>query len=183
MHTSDITRNRGPFERLKDPVIRSAFYENLNHIMSELDYQVITCVIEKKRLLAQYGVTARDPYHYCLEVLIERFVMEMDSRRQVGRIVAEARRSQLDDALRSHWVDIRQNGTSDLEADRIGRRIQSLGIRPKHDIAAGLELADLVVTPIGRHILGKRDREDWEIVSRKMLGNTVDRGLIVLPRR
>src|SRR5437762_9034320 len=32
--------------------------------------------------------------------------------------------------------------------------------------SVGLQLADLVVTPIGRHVMGKRDNEDWAIIER-----------------
>jgi hypothetical protein len=37
----------------------------------------------------------------------------------------------------------------------------------KADNVAGLQLADLVVSPIGRHVLGKLDKEDWTIVQEK----------------
>jgi len=51
---------------------------------------------------------------------------------------------------------------------------------------AGLELADLVVTPIGRRVLGKPDREDYAIVESKYRrapsGRIDGYGLIVLPK-
>ena len=34
---------------------------------------------------------------------------------------------------------------------------------------AGLQLADLVVSPIGRHVIGKVDKEDWRIIEGKLL--------------
>lgn len=53
------------------------------------------------------------------------------------------------------------------EADVFGRvgRPQLVGHRfAIPAVLAGLELADLVVTPIGRNVLGKPDREDYAIV-------------------
>jgi hypothetical protein len=60
-------------------------------------------------------------------------------------------------------------------------------LRDKHLNVAGLQLADLVVSPIGRHVMGKPPREDWKIVESKMRrryshGPYNGTGLIVLPR-
>lgn len=66
------------------------------------------------------------------------------------------------------------------------RRIQGLNLKGKDANLAGLELADLVVTPIGRHVLGKPDREDYIIVEskyRRALSGRIDgNGLMVLPK-
>ena len=60
-----------------------------------------------------------------------------------------------------------------------------LDLRTKTAGEAGLELADLVVSPIGRHVIGKPPREDWVIVSEKLRrrdGTWRGAGLVVLPR-
>jgi hypothetical protein len=66
------------------------------------------------------------------------------------------------------------------------RRTVGLNLRTKHDNVAGLQLADLVVSPIGRHVLGKPDKEDWRIVEAKFRRSPDGRmegfGLVVLPR-
>jgi hypothetical protein len=47
-------------------------------------------------------------------------------------------------------------------------------------------LADLVVSPIGRHVLGKAEKEDFRIVQRKFRTNRAGEyrgyGLVVLPK-
>lgn len=77
-------------------------------------------------------------------------------------------------------------GTRYLQATDIDRRITGLNLRAKSDNLAGLQLADLVVSPIGRHVLGKPDREDWRVVERKFRrsrqGLVDGYGLVVLPR-
>lgn len=54
-------------------------------------------------------------------------------------------------------------------------------------VRSGLELADLVVSPIGRHVLGKPAREDFRVVETKFRrdarGNHLGPGLIVLPKK
>jgi hypothetical protein len=53
--------------------------------------------------------------------------------------------------------------------------------------SAGLQLADLVVSPIGRHLLGKPDNDDWRIVNSKLrrsrAGKVEGYGLVVLPKQ
>jgi len=62
----------------------------------------------------------------------------------------------------------------------------ALNLRAKKNNIAGLQLADLVVSPIGRHILGKPDKEDWRIVEEKFRrspqGKIDGFGLVVLPK-
>ena len=59
-------------------------------------------------------------------------------------------------------------------------------MREKCENVAGLQLADLVVTPIGRQVLGKPSKEDWSIVESKLRrgpkGNYEGYGLVVLPK-
>ena len=61
------------------------------------------------------------------------------------------------------------------------------GVIVDRDYAEGsLQLADLVASPIGRHLLGKVDKADWRIVERKLRRNHVGEvegfGLVVLPK-
>ena len=74
------------------------------------------------------------------------------------------------------------------EQDGMGRPLAHTRIAPSTCIegAAGLQLADLVVSPIGRHVLGKSDKEDWRIVKGKFRTNRFGKidgfGLVILPR-
>jgi hypothetical protein len=73
-----------------------------------------------------------------------------------------------------------------MQAKQIEERIVGLNLRAKRDNLAGLQLADLVVSPIGRHVLGKADKEDWTIVQEKFrrspAGKIEGFGLVVLPQ-
>ena len=72
-------------------------------------------------------------------------------------------------------------------AQAIGSRNEPLfgvALRAKRENIAGLQLADLVVSPIGRFVLGKPVREDFRIVEGKFRwrgGRYEDEGLVVLP--
>ncbi len=185
LHTSDIVRTRNGFEALKDPRVRESFYKDLNRLMRELDYRVVACVIHKDQHLARYGEKAIDPYMLSLRVLVERFCHEIGDAHDGGFIYAEKRSPELDLALETAWVDILRNGTAFKRRREIAKRIVDLGTRDKRLNVSGLQLADLVVSPIGRAVLGMQTHEDWEIVKEKFrMGPSgfEGYGLIVLPR-
>jgi len=187
LHTADITRNRNGFEKLKDKSFRDRFYNRLNGLMAELNYSVVACAIRKQDHLSRYGVAALDPYLLSLDILVERFCFDVGRVSCGGLIVAEKRDSTLDRELDLAWLNLKIQGTRFLQATDIEDRILALNLRAKKDNIAGLQLADLVVSPIGRHVLGKRDRDDWRIVEQKFRRNQNGKvegfGLVILPKK
>lgn len=186
LHTADITRNRNGFEKLKDTAFRQEFYIRLNNLMNELQYTVVACAIRKDYHLSRYGLAALDPYLLSLDVLVERFCMEVGNVEDGGLIVAERRDPTLDHELELAWLNLKIQGTRYLQAKQIEGRILGLNLRDKNNNLAGLQLADLVVTPIGRKILGKTVKEDYRIVESKFrrshMGKIEGYGLVVLPK-
>jgi len=186
LHTSDITRNRNGFERLKETAFRGRFYRELNELMRSLDYRVVACVIRKQAHLSTYGLAALDPYLLSLDILIERFCMDIGGIPKSGMIIAEKRDPTLDRQLELAWLNLRIQGTQYMQAVEIDRRIRALTLRDKAENIAGLQLADLVVTPIGRRVLGKSIKEDYRIIESKFRrnwrGEVEGYGLVVLPK-
>lgn len=183
-HTTDIIRGKNGFEVFSDQEIRQAFYEELNTLMWELEYTVIACAIKKDAHLEQYGPHAADPYAYSLEVVVERFVHIIGDVDHGGMIFAEKRRPDLDRELERTWRKLREEGCSYASAEKVDGRIIDLSLKDKRANAVGLELADLVVSPIGRMVIGKPRQQDWDIVESKFrrVGNTyVGYGLKILP--
>jgi len=179
-------RTQAAFAALKDVVLRRRFYAALNDVMREPDYKVVACAIKKDAHVAAYGLAALDPYMLSMSVLVERFCFEIaDSGDSRGRIVAERRGRGFDAALRLAWAALEVGGTAYLPPSVIEQRITGLHLRDKKSRIAGLELADLVVSPIGRFIAGLPPREDFEIVREKLRrrdGEYMGAGLVVLPK-
>lgn len=186
LHTAGITRNRNGFERLKDTMFRERFYRELNELMVALDYRVVACVIRKQVHLSRYGLAAVDPYLLSLDILVERVCMDIGEIPKSGMIIAEKRGPTLDRQLELAWLNLRIQGTQYMQAVQIDRRIQALTLRDKAENIAGLQLADLVVTPIGRRVLGKSIKEDYQIIESKFRrnwrGEVTGYGLVVLPK-
>lgn len=151
-----------------------------------LDFKVVACAIHKNNHLARYGVAALDPYLLSLDVLVERFCFDVGRVASGGVIVAERRDATLDRQLDLAWLNLKIQGTRYLQAHDVEQRILGLNLRAKADNLAGLQLADLVVTPIGRHVIGKPDKEDWRVVREKFrtsyTGVIDGYGLVVLPK-
>jgi hypothetical protein len=184
LHTTDIIRAKNGFEPLTDPAVRAPFYEELNAMMRELEYTVVACAIKKDAHLAQYGQNAVDPYMYALEIVLERFCHEIGDVEDGGIVFAEKRRPDLDDALEAQWRKFRERGTDYVRKDAVDKRIIDLSLKDKKPNMAGLQLADLIVSPIGRHVIGKRPQPDWEIVESKFRRGWKGYkgyGLVILP--
>ena len=185
LHTADLTRNRNGFEQMQDEGFRERFYGQLNALVGSLQFTVVACVVRKQDHLARYGVAALDPYLLSLDLLVERFAMDVGTQGH-GIIVAERRDPTLDHQLELAWLNLKVQGTRFLQAKTVEQRILGLDLRSKRDDIAGLQLADLVVTPIGRHVLGKPAKQDWRIVESKLrcdaAGDYKGHGLVVLPK-
>lgn len=185
LHTAEICRNLNAFSGLKDKDLRAYFYQELNSLMRDLQYTVVACAIHKDNHLSRYGVAALDPYLLSLDILVERFGFEIPEH-QSGLIVAEQRDGTLDRQIELAWLNLKIQGTKYINAHTLQQRISGLNLRGKKENLAGLQLADLVVSPIGRHVLGKRDKEDFQIIRQKFRKNNKGiyegYGLVVLPK-
>ena len=185
LHTADIVRNRNGFEGLKDTAFRSRFFSELNLLMQKLPYEVVACAIRKREYLERYGANAINPYLLGLRVMVELLCNVVGPVAQEGSIIAEKRGEPLDREVEDTWRILRTRGSRYAEADVIQESIQSLELRDKKENIAGLQLADLVLSPIGRHILGKPDKDDWQIVEEKFRhspdGRTDNYGLFIFP--
>lgn len=156
-------------------------------MIASWDFTVIACGIKLFDHLDRYGEQARDPYHYSLNVIVERFCMELEGAPDEGFICAEMRNPGLDRELKAVWNDIRQNGTEYATAVELDAKIVHLTLKDKKPNIAGMQLADLMATPVGRGVLRldtKPDEVSREVVMRKLLrvkGEYRGYGIVELP--
>lgn len=186
LHTADITRNKNGFEKLIETAFRQEFYQELNQLIQKLKFTIVACVVKKDAHLSRYGLAALDPYFLSLDILVERFCLEIGNVANGGIIIAERRNPTLDHELDLAWLNLKIQGTRYLKANQIEKRITGLKLSAKSENIAGLQLADLVLTPIGRYILGKAIKEDFRIIESKFRrsksGQWKGYGLVVLPK-
>jgi hypothetical protein len=118
-------------------------------------------------------------------VLIERFIYELRETNEKGIVIAEARNSLLDNQLDIAFLNIKVSGTRFMRSKEIKEIIDGLFIKKKELNLAGLQIADLAATPIGRYVIGKKVKKDFEIVESKFRKNADGRckgyGLVIFP--
>ena len=91
LHRKEIINKRYPFTILRDKDTEEAFNVSLLHLIRSLEYIVITVIIDKLMHRERYKVWHYDPYHYCLEVLLERYVLWLTEAGFRGDVMAESR--------------------------------------------------------------------------------------------
>jgi hypothetical protein len=172
---------------MKDANFCQLFYQRLNQLIADLEITIVACAIKKQQHMERYGLDALDPYHLSLNILVERFCFVLGKQEKRGMLIAEARDTTLNHQLELAWLNTKISGTRYMQAVDIENRIESLTLRTKKDKVAGLEIADAIVTPIARKILGRSSRINTEIIKSKMrknsLGEVTGYGLVVLPKK
>jgi hypothetical protein len=160
-HRKELVNKRPPFEALLDPAVETAFNGELLHGLRTWEYTVITVVIDKLRHLEQYQVWRYDPYHYCLKVLIERYVLWLKAHDLTGDVMAESRGGNEDRRLKASFERVFDEGSEWVRPDLIHARLTSrqLKVKPKANNIAGLQVADLIAHPSFKAALARRNNE------------------------
>lgn len=161
LHRQDIVRKRPPFDCLWDQSKCDEFDQELIRLLTELEYSVVTVVIDKQEQLDRYEVWQHDPYHYAMQVLLERYVMWLEGRGARGDVLAESRGGREDQRLMRAFERIWAQGTDYMYEQRFKAALTSkeLKVKLKANNIAGLQLADLVAYPSRQDLLQARRNE------------------------
>lgn len=148
-----VDRKR-PFHCLRDPAIEAHFNRDLLAVLTELEYTVITVVIDKLDHLNRYTVWRYDPYHYCLEVLLERYIMWLKATRSKGDVMAEVRGGKPDRRLERAFSSLYADGTSNVLEQETQAHLTSkkLKLKAKAFNVTGLQIADMIAHPSALYV-------------------------------
>jgi len=154
-HRKELINKESPFESLRDKKVELDFNEGLIKLLNTCEYSVITVVIDKRIQRDLYKVWHYDPYHYCLAVLLERYIHFLENENVHGDAMAESRGGKEDMRLKRSFEKLYAEGTDYVSTDRFHLRLTSrqLKVKPKLNNIAGLQIADLVAHPSQRHVL------------------------------
>lgn len=150
LHRKKIVKANGPFGILhKDPAKRLEFDSRLKKIKQETDYTVITALIDKRAMLRNIKWVNKQPYHYLMEIMVEKYAQFLERKNEIGDIMPEARLGKSDERLQAAYMKVRGSGTYYVSVDQLRTRIPSsnLKFRVKKDNIAGLQLADMLAHP------------------------------------
>ena len=158
LHRKELVNRQPPFSALRNPAVELSFNNSLLGLINTLDYKVLTVVIDKLQHLEQYQVWRYDPYHYCMEVLIERYAKWLKRNGAAGDVLAESRGKREDLRLKAAFSRIHERGTRYVGQEVIQDVLTSkeLKVKPKANNIAGLQLADLLAHPSYKCALARK---------------------------
>lgn len=154
-HRRDMVRGKPPFEMLKtDDAFRGDFEARWLEFVLESNYIAIAGAIDKAAHTEKYKIWQYDPYHYCLEILVERFVRWMKRHRFVGDVLVESRGRWADKRLKKAYAHFYNCGNGNVPARDAQSVLLSREIKfgNKADNIAGHQLADSLAHPVLRHL-------------------------------
>lgn len=159
LHRKELVNKKHPFESLRDPATETAFNQNLLNLIQNLDYAIITAVIDKLEHNQRYGVWRFDPYHYCMTVIVERYILWLKSKGAVGDVMAESRNGKADMRLKDAFEGIYTSGSDFIDPEMFMAHLTSGQLKVKHKESniAGLQLADIIAHPSFRTALARKE--------------------------
>jgi len=148
-HRKHVMNKRGVFHKLLDQETCARFDAGLVNYLTDTDYTVITVVIDKLGMLNQRHWQEKHPYHYLMEILVEKYVQWLERKKATGDIMPEMRKGQKDCALQRAYNSVRIWGTGFVNTARIAAAIPAakLKFRSKEDNITGLQICDLLAHP------------------------------------
>ncbi len=158
-HRKEMVNGLGPFRPLKDESLRKEFDAVLLQHLRSWDYSVATVLLDKKEFMEKFRDWKHDPYHYCLEVLLESYIVFLDRMDALGDVMIESRGKKEDMRLKKAFSELHANGSDYLSAEHIQERLTStqIKVKPKSANVAGLQLADMIAHPSRRDVLKRYD--------------------------
>lgn len=153
-HRSDIVKRKRRFGVLNDPAKRDLFDRSIKRALVATPYVVITALLDKRGMVNQPAWRNQHPYHYLMEILIEKYVQFLERADATGDVMPEGRKGKNDEALKVAFASVLTSGTYYVGAERMKRRLHSehLKIRYKNNNISGLQLCDLIAHPSHIHI-------------------------------
>ena len=164
-HRKEMVNARDAFLSLRDGRVRGQFDAALLGLLAEWEYRVFTVCLDKKNHKETYTTWRYDPYHYCLAILLERFVLYLSRIDFKGDVMAESRGGKEDKRLKASFTRLWDRGTDYMDPGVLQAWLTSkqLKVKMKTNNIAGLQVADMLAHPSRNEILAEQGLLDREI--------------------
>ncbi len=161
LHRRELIDKNPPFDALRDPTIRASFDASLIETIRDSVFTALAALIDKQAHIDKYQVWQYQPYHYCLAVMVERYVMWLKEQNGRGDVMAEWRGITPNMRLERSYSRLYQKGTDNVTAREMQTYLSSaqLKLEKKEANIAGLQLADLVAHPTRTHLVCELRKE------------------------
>lgn len=154
LHREDIKGFKREFHILRDAAVHAKFDAAILKYMSDADFTVITAVIDKLGMLKKADWANKEPYHYLMDIMTEKFALFLKRKNDTGDIMPEMRRGRADKDLQNAYIRTWRSGTYYAPRGLIQARLpaKNLKFRDKKANVAGLQLADLIAHPSALYV-------------------------------
>lgn len=162
LHSHKIRKQKDDFAILGNRPTHDSFVAEINNLILASPFSIIATVIDKRRLKSKY-IKPANPYNLGLLFCLERtskFLAGLGQKDRLTHIVVEARGKKEDAEL-------------ELEFRRIIAKDPNLAkfeliFSDKKANGTGLQIADLIAHPIGKHVISPdQQNRSFEILERK----------------
>jgi hypothetical protein len=180
-HGAKLRRQIEDFQFLQNEIRREVFLYELSETIHNSPFTVISTAIDK-RLLKEMSHSPINAYELSLEYCLDsvyRFLQEKNQPGKVTHIIIESRGSNFDNELNISFrkiieKDMERQNAFPLKIIFVDKKANSIG----------LQIADLVAHPIGRHVVSQRTKNRaFEVIMEKFYGypDYLGTGLEILP--
>ncbi|MDE8065640.1 DUF3800 domain-containing protein [Erysipelothrix rhusiopathiae] len=184
-HARDIKKKQGPFNPKLIDIEK--FKIDLKNFVKEVDFNFISVCVNKSYVKQQY-VYPDDAYNMAVVFLFERIVRELKPCSEV-LVMFETRGAIADKKLHKHIIEIIENGTTYISAEKF-QCIKSVCFNGKRtdDTAASfwpLEMSDLVSMTIREKVILNNTPFLYDVLKDKIVRypNHMGYGLKIFDRR
>lgn len=172
LHERDIRKQIGEFAFLRqNKNLREGFLEQINKIILDSKFCVVSSVIKKETLNNEYS-DPFNPYHIALKLCMERVLsILIDNKQENKKIfcIFEKRGKKEDEQLELEFYRIVNNQNNWRIYNKNFKKIDfEIKFAGKEHNSTGLQLADLLARPIGINVLNpSQQNRAYEIIKDK----------------
>lgn len=176
LHSYEIRKNKDSFQSLFDQEKRRIFIEDMNILLSDLQYTIISSCIRKNDLVDMYSDPV-SPYDLSFQFILERFVKFLKVRNGQGKFSFESRDRKSNTELHNIYDSLR-TGSKFVSSQEFQKYILGIEFVEKSKNMNGHQIADLIAYPISRYCLDKESKTNygWDIIKSKFRksGNKIE---------
>lgn len=152
LHSTEIKSSKGAFSR--SVVDSDRLNNDIGEIMSERDFKLIACVVDKYAYSKRYKEAKRPPYGVAAEFMLERFAREIAEENSHAAVILESRGQKEDASVLSYLCNILDNGNY-YNGKSMFKNISGVFFNPKRSCNKqlsyiGLEVVDLCCSTLVR---------------------------------
>jgi hypothetical protein len=155
LHRKELVNFAEPFDCLRDVEVQTAFNQEYLSLTKAAKYTIFAVLIDKKEHVEKYRVWLYHPYHYCLAVMLERYVAFLERENAQGDVLIEACSAKENKKLSQAYRKLYCRGTEFVSSSRFQQRLTSreLKLKTKAANSSGLQLADSLAQPLRNGML------------------------------